>query len=47
METGLYKNKEIGDLFGITYSDISRIANGVKLRLNQDVTPILKEIFGG
>lgn len=35
-ETGLYQNQEIGDLFGLTYSSISRRVNITKSRITQD-----------
>jgi putative transposase len=35
-ETGLYKNREIAGLFGITYSAISHIVNKMKLRLKRE-----------
>ena len=35
-ETGLYKNQEIGDLLGLTYSSISRRANITRLRIAKD-----------
>lgn len=35
-ETGLYRNQEIGDLFGLTYSSISRRANITRSRMLND-----------
>lgn len=35
-ETGLYKNQEIGDLLGLTYSSISRRANITRARISKD-----------
>ena len=35
-ETGLYKNREIGDLLGLTYSSISRRANITRARISKD-----------
>jgi len=35
-ETGLYKNREIGDLFGLTYSSVSRRAAIVRNRIARD-----------
>ena len=35
-ETGLYRNQEIGDLFGLTYSSISRRANITRSRMPND-----------
>jgi len=35
-ETGLYKNQEIGDLLGLTYSSISRRANITRVRISED-----------
>jgi putative transposase len=35
-ETGLYKNQEIGDLLGLTYSSISRRANITHARISKD-----------
>lgn len=34
-ETGLYRNREIGDLFGLGYSSISRRINITKTRLRK------------
>ena len=36
-ETGLYKNQEIGDLLGLTYSSISRRANIIRSRMSDDI----------
>jgi len=36
-ETGLYKNQEIGDLLGLTYSSISRRANITRERISKDI----------
>ncbi len=35
-ETGLYKNQEIGDLFGLTYSSISRRVNITRSSMSND-----------
>ncbi len=35
-ETGLYKNQEIGDLLGLTYSSISRRVNITRERISED-----------
>ena len=35
-ETGLYKNQEIGELFGLTYSSISRRVNITRSRTSND-----------
>ncbi len=35
-ETGLYKNQEIGDLLGLTYSSISRRVNITRSRMSND-----------
>jgi len=35
-KTGLYKNQEIGDLFGLTYSSISRRVNITRSRMSND-----------
>jgi predicted transcriptional regulator len=32
-ETGLYTNRQIGELFGLTYSAVSRHANIVKTKI--------------
>ena len=36
-EIGLYKNQEIGDLLGLTYSSISRRANITRARISKDI----------
>ena len=36
-ETGLYKNQEIGELFGLTYSSISRRVNLTRLKISNDM----------
>ena len=35
-ETGFYKNQEIGDLLGLTYSSISRRANITRAKISKD-----------
>ncbi len=37
-ETGLYTNTEIGELFGVTYSAVSRRAGITKARIEGDRT---------
>ncbi len=44
-ETGLFKNEEIGQLFGISYSAVSHIVAGMKLKtIDQQLRKKLSKI---